>query len=111
MVNLPPFFLFNPSFLDAVDVILRVDDDKIVARSSSSLMSISSHPCTMILCFLSCLWIIFFPIALCMRKEVKNALIAEFPMQSTEDTFYYRNAPLLADVVLHRRQDVIAEAI
>jgi hypothetical protein len=46
-----------------------------------------------------------------MKKEIKEALVAEFLMLGPEDTFYYLNAPYIADIVQRRLHGVKMEAV
>ncbi len=54
------------------------------------------------LCVVTCLWVIFAPIYLMMRKDVKKKLVAEFPMMITGRKFYYDNYYTMYDAVKSR---------
>jgi len=62
---------------------------------------------TRILCVLSCLWIIFTPIYLCLRSigTTRHQIAADYHMISSSDTFLRMNARLITKAALTRSRE------
>ena len=71
-----------------------LNNHQIIARSSSELNRFSRSIRTRILCFLSCLWLIFAPIYFYLRAvgRIRYQIAADYQMLSTSEIFLRRNA-------------------
>lgn len=68
-------------------------NEEIFARKSSMIARFSQSICTHILCFLTCLCLLFLPIYLYLRRTgyVRHQIVADYQMISSTDVFLRLN--------------------
>jgi hypothetical protein len=83
-------------------------NNRISARSSSKLSRFSSSTLVRVLCVLSCLFLIFGPIYLCLRSagSTKDKIVADYSMVASTDTFLRLNAGVIANAVMGRSREL-----
>jgi hypothetical protein len=81
-----------------------VNNNKITARSPSKLSRFSSSTVVRVLCVISCLFLIFGPIYLCLRAagSTKDQIVADYSMKAPIDTFLHFNAGVIANAAISR---------
>ncbi|KAI8612027.1 hypothetical protein BC830DRAFT_1138632 [Chytriomyces sp. MP71] len=77
---------------------------KVSAMADTDLSHFANSTVTRVLCFLSCLWIIFLPLFLIVRKNVTGQLYAYYQCVDTGRSFYDKNVGLIMNAVLHREK-------
>ncbi len=70
----------------------------------------SEDGCAKFLCVVSCLWIIFYPIYLGMRKNLHNRIVAEYVCTGNGGVFFQRNYMSIIAGVVGRQQFTVAAA-
>ena len=81
-----------------------MNNNLITARSSSKLSRFSSSTAVRVLCVLSCLFLIFGPIYLCLRAAgaTRDKIVADYAMAAPVDTFLHFNAGTIATAAMSR---------
>lgn len=79
-------------------------NNRVCARSSSKLSRFSNSTVVRVLCVLSCLFLIFGPIYLCLRAagSTKDKIVADYAMAAPIDTFLHFNASVIANAAMGR---------
>lgn len=83
---------------------MTITNDKVTARSSSNLSRFANSTLVRVLCVISCLFLIFGPIYLCLRSRgsTKDRIIADYAMVAPVDTFLQWNAATIANAAVGR---------
>jgi hypothetical protein len=81
-----------------------VNNNRIAARSSSKMSRFSSSTVVQVLCVVSCLFLIFGPIYLCLRAAgaTRDRIVADYTMAAPIDTFLHLNAGTIANAAIGR---------
>lgn len=79
-------------------------NNRIISRSSSNLSRFSNSLLVRVLCILTCLWIIFGPIYLCLRSagSVEDKIVADYTMLMSGDDFIRCNAAMITNAAMTR---------
>ena len=79
-------------------------NNKIAARSSSKMSRFSNSTVVRVLCVVSCLFLIFGPIYLCLRSagSTKDRIVADYSMAAPVDTFLHFNGGVIATAAMSR---------
>ena len=79
-------------------------NNKIAARSPSKLSRFSNSTVVRVLCVVSCLFLIFGPIYLCLRSagSTRDRIVADYTMLAPVDQFLYMNSGMIANAVRSR---------
>jgi hypothetical protein len=85
-----------------------VHNNRITARSSSKLSRFSNSTLVRVLCVISCLFLIFGPIYLCLRAagSTKDRIVADYSMVTPVDTFLHFNAGIIANAAISRSKEL-----
>ena len=83
----------------------RKSHDKITVRNDSFLSNLSNNTCAKVLCVLSCLWIIAWPVKKCLDYEDENSITASYSMLMSGSEFYGRNAPSVINHVMQKTRN------
>ncbi len=85
-----------------------MNNNKITAHSSSKLSRFSNSTLVRVLCVVSCLFLIFGPIYLCLRAagSTKDQIIADYSMVAPIDTFLHLNAGIIANAAMGRSREL-----
>ncbi|KAJ3225340.1 hypothetical protein HDU81_008015 [Chytriomyces hyalinus] len=78
-------------------------NDTVTALADSDLSHCANSVITKVLCFLSCLWILFLPLFMLVRKNVTGQLHAYYKCVGTEMEFVSRNMAVILNAVTHRK--------
>ncbi|KAI3629691.1 hypothetical protein MIR68_011126 [Amoeboaphelidium protococcarum] len=82
----------------------QVGNSVIKACSNTSAMKMSNSVLVQILCFLSCLWLIVYPIFLCMRSSFNQVLYFDYNVKVDQNDFIHRITPTIQDAVMNKRK-------
>jgi hypothetical protein len=84
-----------------------VNNNKISAHSSSKMSRFSNSTLVRVLCVISCLFLIFGPIYLCLRSagSTKDHIVADYSMVAPIDTFLHLNAGVIANAAIGRSSE------
>ena len=96
----------NAGYMAHVSISFDTTNDKITAYSDSILSKLAHDECMSVICVLTCLCIIFWPIYAITKKKMSNQLVAEFGMNLSEPQFYTVYYWSIVNVVQSRRQNV-----
>ncbi|KAI9332517.1 hypothetical protein BDR26DRAFT_869228 [Obelidium mucronatum] len=83
----------------------------ISAHSSSALSKFADNMCVKVMCVVTCLCIVFFPIFLMVRKNVKNQLFAYYLCVGSGRQFYERNVGVVVNSVMNRCKGGVYQAV
>jgi hypothetical protein len=85
-----------------------VNNNRITARSSSKMSRFSNSTLVRVLCVVSCLFIIFGPIYLCLRAagSTRDQIVADYSMSAPVDTFLYFNSGIIANAAIGRSREL-----
>jgi hypothetical protein len=85
-----------------------VFNNRITARSSSKMSRFSNSTLVRVLCVVSCLFLIFGPIYLCLRAagSTRDQVVADYTMITPIDTFLHFNAGIIANAAIGRSQEL-----
>ncbi len=77
-------------------------NNQIEARSSSQLSRFAQSTLVRVLCVVSCLFLIFGPIYLCLRAKglTKDKIVADYQIVAPIDTFLHFNAGTIANAAI-----------
>ncbi|KAJ3408897.1 hypothetical protein CcCBS67573_g07558 [Chytriomyces confervae] len=78
-------------------------NDTVTALADSDLSHCANSFVTKVLCFLSCLWILFWPLFMLVRNNVTGQLHAYYLCEGTEMEFVSRNMAVILHAVTHRK--------
>jgi hypothetical protein len=78
----------NTGYTGQLAIDFFTPNDKITAYSDSLLSKMAHDTCTNVLCVLTCLCVIFWPIYCLTKHKMSNRLVAEYGMTITEAQFY-----------------------
>ena len=87
-------------FIDAVSYVEL--NSAIGVYSSSALSKASQNGCVQCLCFISCLWIIFWPIYCMMNKNMDNKIIARYQVAMNMELFQQAILQVVPPLVYRR---------
>ncbi len=88
-----------------------MNNNRITARASSKMSRFSNSTLVRVLCVISCLFIIFGPIYLCLRSagSTRDQIVADYSMLAPVDTFLHFNSGIIANAAIGRsRQHYLA---
>ncbi|RKP17940.1 hypothetical protein ROZALSC1DRAFT_30307, partial [Rozella allomycis CSF55] len=88
-----------------VSVTMKLGADKIKVYSSSAISSLANNTCVRVMCFLTCLWIIFMPTYLIARKNIDNKIVCKFQMVISVEELYRRNYHVIYATVVSRSKN------
>ena len=79
-------------------------NDRIKANSSSGLSRFSNSTLVRVLCVITCLFLIFGPIYLCLRERgsTEDKIIADYSLVAPVETFLHWNAATIANAAIGR---------
>ena len=85
-----------------------MSNNRITAHSSSKLSRFSHSTLVRVLCVISCLFLIFGPIYLCLRAagSTKDQIVADYSMVAPIDTFLHFNAGVIANAAMGRSREL-----
>lgn len=85
-----------------------MNNNRISARSSSKMSRFSNSTLVRVLCVISCLFLIFGPIYLCLRAagSTKDRIVADYTLVAPVDTFLHFNAGVIANAAIGRSNDL-----
>ena len=84
-----------------------MDNNRIAARSSSKMSRFSNSTLVRFLCVISCLFLIFGPIYLCLRAAgaTRDRIVADYSMVAPVDTFLHFNSGIIANAAMGRSRE------
>ncbi|CAF5036948.1 unnamed protein product, partial [Rotaria sp. Silwood1] len=94
----------STGYENSINVTYNRIDYKIAARSSSTLSHFANSTLVRVLCYISCLCIIFGPIYCCLRTigSTRDNIVAEYMMMKSDDIFLQFNAQMIVNSVIQR---------
>lgn len=97
----------NAGYMANVSITFDSTNDKVTAYSDSILSKMAHDTCLNVLCVLTCLCVIFWPIIALTKHKMSNKLVAEYAMTITEPQFYSIYYWPIIGVVQHRVQNAM----
>ncbi|CAF1321941.1 unnamed protein product [Adineta steineri] len=99
--------IYSTGYRSHINVTFSVNNNKIAARSSSKMSRFSSSLVVRILCVVSCLFLIFGPIYLCLRSagSTRDRIVADYSMVAPVDTFVHFNSAVIANAAMSRSRE------
>ena len=84
-----------------------MQNHRISARSSSRVSRFSNSTLVRVLCVVSCLFLIFGPIYLCLRAagSTRDRVVADYTMLTSVDSFLQMNAAMIANAAVSRSRE------
>jgi hypothetical protein len=100
--------IYSTGYRSHIHVTYPVVNNKITARSSSKLSRFSNSMLVRVLCVLTCLFLIFGPIYLCLRAagSTKDNIVADYTMVAPVDTFLHFNGGVIANATMGRSREL-----
>jgi hypothetical protein len=100
---------YNPNHI--VDVKFVKKNNRVHVRSSSILSKMANDTCSRILCVLTCLWTVFLPLWLVVRKKVDKQLVAYYHYLITPEEFYQHFSQQIYKLAMNRARgdEIIAD--
>ncbi|UJR27841.1 hypothetical protein I4U23_009107 [Adineta vaga] len=100
--------IYSTGYRNHINVTFTVNNNRIAARSSSKMSRFSNSTVVRVLCVISCLFLIFGPIYLCLRSagSTRDRIVADYSMAAPVDTFLHFNAGIIANAAMGRSREL-----
>jgi hypothetical protein len=103
--NVLEYCVRNTGYMGDIKITFPVENDCIYVYSSNEYHKLSHNKFIRILCFISCLWVIFLPIYVWFRKRNSNRIVADYQMNISKEEAYSRNYYHIQSLVRNRVQN------
>ncbi|CAF2421824.1 unnamed protein product [Rotaria sp. Silwood2] len=102
--------IYSTGYRAHIDISFPIENHRISARSSSKLSRFSNSTLVRVLCVVSCFFLIFGPIYLCLRAagSTRDQIVADYAMVAPIDTFLHFNSGVIANAAIGRSRQLYA---